>query len=96
MARGRLILAATAGLVLIASAPAFAQTPLGDPLDDHSAKRLDRMEKVVRELRAIVFQGRETGQPGQKLAANYLVKQLSSLVGWNFEHHFEIIRLFLL
>lgn len=42
---------------------AFAQTSLDDPLDDHSAKRLDRMEKVLRELRAIVFQGRETGQP---------------------------------
>jgi len=34
-----------------------------DPLDDRSRKRLDRMEKVVRELRAIVFQGRDTGQP---------------------------------
>ena len=42
---------------------ALAQTSLDDPLDDHSAKRLDRMEKVVRELRAVVFQGRETGQP---------------------------------
>ncbi|MGA0603968.1 tol-pal system protein YbgF [Caulobacter sp. KR2-114] len=42
---------------------ALAQTSLDDPLDDHSAKRLDRMEKVLRELRAIVFQGRETGQP---------------------------------
>jgi tol-pal system protein YbgF len=44
------------------AAPAFAQTPL-DPLDDHSAKRLDRMEQVIKELRAIVFQGRETGKP---------------------------------
>ena len=45
---------------------ALAQTPMPmdeDPLDDRSRKRLDRMEKVVRELRAIVFQGRETGQP---------------------------------
>ena len=53
-------------LVLVAvlgvAAPAFAQTPL-DPLDDHSAKRLDRMEQVIKELRAIVFQGRETGKP---------------------------------
>ena len=49
MARGRLILAATAGLVLIASAPAFAQTPLGDPLDDHSAKRLDRSNKLAQQ-----------------------------------------------
>jgi tol-pal system protein YbgF len=49
-------------LALAAAAPAFAQTPL-DPLDDHSAKRLDRMEQVLREMRAIVFQGRETGKP---------------------------------
>jgi tol-pal system protein YbgF len=41
----------------------LAQTSLDDPLDDHSAKRLDRMEKALREIRAIVFQGRETGQP---------------------------------
>ena len=40
-----------------------AQVPLDDPLDEHSAKRLDRMEKAMKELRAIVFQGRETGQP---------------------------------
>ena len=49
----------------LAAAPcaaAFAQTPL-DPLDDHSAKRLDRMEQALREIRAIVFQGRETGKP---------------------------------
>jgi tol-pal system protein YbgF len=45
-----------------AFAPAFAQVPL-DPLDDHSAKRLDRMEQALREIRAIVFQGRETGKP---------------------------------
>lgn len=42
---------------------AMAQTPMPDPLDDRSVKRLDRMEKVVRELRAIVFQGRDTGKP---------------------------------
>jgi len=47
---------------LLAAAPAFAQVPL-DPLDDHSAKRLDRMEQALREIRAIVFQGRETGKP---------------------------------
>ncbi len=40
-----------------------AQVSLGEPLDEHAAKRLDRMEKAMRELRAIVFQGRETGQP---------------------------------
>jgi len=48
--------------VLGAAAPTLAQTPL-DPLDDHSAKRLDRMEQALREIRAIVFQGRETGKP---------------------------------
>jgi tol-pal system protein YbgF len=49
-------------IVLATAAPAFAQVPL-DPLDDHSAKRLDRMEQALREIRAIVFQGRETGKP---------------------------------
>ena len=47
----------------LACAPAFSQTPMDDPLDDRSAKRLDKMEKVVREIRAIVFQGKETGKP---------------------------------
>ena len=47
----------------LCAAQAVAQTALDDPLDDHSAKRIDRMEKVVRELRAIVFQGRDTGHP---------------------------------
>jgi tol-pal system protein YbgF len=50
-------------LTLAVALPAFAQTPMPDPLDDRSAKRLERMEKVVRELRAIVFQGRDTGKP---------------------------------
>ncbi|OYX04227.1 MAG: tol-pal system protein YbgF [Caulobacter vibrioides] len=53
--------------VLFAStaAVAAAQTPLppADPLDDRSVKRVERMEKVVRELRSIVFQGRDTGKP---------------------------------
>jgi TolA-binding protein len=49
-------------LALGAAAPAVAQVPL-DPLDDHSAKRLDRMEQALKEIRAIVFQGRETGKP---------------------------------
>jgi TolA-binding protein len=54
-------------VMLAAASPALApqalaQTPL-DPLDDHSAKRLDRMEQALREIRAIVFQGRETGKP---------------------------------
>jgi tol-pal system protein YbgF len=42
---------------------AAAQTPMPDPLDDRSVRRLEKMEKVVRELRAIVFQGRDSGQP---------------------------------
>ena len=43
---------------------AIAQVSLDEPpLDEHDAKRVDRMEKAMRELRAIVFQGRETGAP---------------------------------
>jgi TolA-binding protein len=42
---------------------ALAQVPLDEPLDERAAKRLDRMEKAIKELRAIVFQGRETGAP---------------------------------
>lgn len=62
--RRRLRLTLAAGVAALAwGGVALAQTSLDDPLDDHSAKRLDRMEKVLRELRAIVFQGRETGQP---------------------------------
>ncbi|HZZ87385.1 MAG TPA: tol-pal system protein YbgF [Caulobacteraceae bacterium] len=49
-------------LLLGGALPAPAQVPL-DPLDDRSAKRLDRMEQALREIRAIVFQGRETGRP---------------------------------
>jgi tol-pal system protein YbgF len=59
--------AVSLAVILAAAAPAIApaahaQVPL-DPLDDHSAKRLDRMEQALREIRAIVFQGRETGKP---------------------------------
>jgi tol-pal system protein YbgF len=59
---------AAAAALLLAAAPALAQTPLPatpaeDPLDNHDAKRLDRMEKVLRELRAIVFQAKDTGKP---------------------------------
>jgi len=52
--------------VLIAVTATFAaqaQTPMPDPLDDRSVRRLEKMEKVVRELRSIVFQGRESGKP---------------------------------
>jgi len=50
-------------LALALAGHAVAQVPLDQPLDERSAARLDRMEKAVKELRAIVFQGRETGQP---------------------------------
>ncbi|MDB5465013.1 MAG: hypothetical protein JWP28_1944 [Phenylobacterium sp.] len=57
-----------AAAVALAAAPlaatvAFAQTPMDDPLDARDAKRVDRMEKVVRELRDIVFKAQKTGQP---------------------------------
>ena len=48
--------------VLMAS-QAAAQTPIDDPLDARDARRVDRMEKVVRELRSIVYQFRDTRQP---------------------------------
>jgi TolA-binding protein len=57
------LLAQAAVLALSAAAPALAQVPLDNSLDEHSAKRLDRMEQAIKELRAIVFQGRETGAP---------------------------------
>jgi len=50
-------------LALGAAAPALAQVPLDNSLDERSSKRLDRMEQAMRELRSIVFQGRETGKP---------------------------------
>ena len=62
-ARSRLGILAASAVLALAAGHSLAQTALDDPLDDHSAKRLDRMEKVVRELRAIVFQGRDTGHP---------------------------------
>lgn len=54
--------------LLATAAPAVAQTPLPaegqpDPLDARDAKRVERMEKVVRELRSIVFQLRDSGKP---------------------------------
>lgn len=57
--------AATLALTLAGAAGhALAQTPImDDPLDDRSRRRLDNMEKVMRELRTIVFQGRNTGKP---------------------------------
>lgn len=52
-----------AGFTVLIAGSTLAQTSLDEPLDEHAAKRLDRIEKAVKELRAIVFQGRETGQP---------------------------------
>ncbi len=48
------IIASTAVIALPAR-PAFAQSD--------EDRRLDRLEKQVRELRSILFQGRDTGQP---------------------------------
>ncbi|MFL5295176.1 MAG: tol-pal system protein YbgF [Phenylobacterium sp.] len=56
------LLSCVAAAVLVA-APALAQTPMDDPLDARDAKRVDRMEKVVRELRDIVFKAQKTGGP---------------------------------
>ncbi len=61
--RDRLFGLLAAALVAASSLPVHAQVSLDEPLDEHAAKRLDRMEKAMKELRAIVFQGRETGAP---------------------------------
>lgn len=61
-----LLMAALIGASTLSADLAAAQTPLPmeeDPLDDRSRRRLDRMEKVLRELRSVVFQGRDTGRP---------------------------------
>lgn len=61
-----LVLAALIGGSTLGVAVSYAQTPLPteeDPLSDRSKRRLDKMEAVLREMRAIVFQGRNTGQP---------------------------------
>jgi tol-pal system protein YbgF len=57
MRRAKLLTTAALGLVcaVIAAAPAFAQSD--------EDRRLDRLDKDIHELRAIVFQGRDTGQP---------------------------------
>ena len=59
----RLRVAATAIALVLVAGPALSQTPMDDPLDARDAKRVDRMEKVVRELRSIVFQMKDTGKP---------------------------------
>jgi tol-pal system protein YbgF len=54
-------------LALACASPAAAQlNPLTDPLpralDERSDKRLDRVEQTLREMRAILYQGRDTGK----------------------------------
>ena len=63
IAAGRLRLLGAAAAIALIAAPSLAQTPMDDPLDARDAKRLDRMEKVVRELRDIVFKAQKTGAP---------------------------------
>lgn len=63
MTRKILIASSLALTVALAGGAAWSQTPMPDPLDDRSVKRLEKMEKVVRELRSIVFQGRDSGKP---------------------------------
>ncbi len=59
---------ALSALGLMMSVPASAQLdPLTDPLPrtlgESADKRLDRVEQSLREMRAILFQGRDTGKP---------------------------------
>lgn len=63
MTRNTLLASIAALSVVMGAATAWSQTPMPDPLDDRSVRRLDKMEKVVRELRSIVFQGRDSGKP---------------------------------
>ena len=63
MTRNTLLASIAAFTVVMGAATAWSQTPMPDPLDDRSVKRLEKMEKVVRELRSIVFQGRDSGKP---------------------------------
>ena len=64
----RLVLAtAFAAMLVVGSGAAQAQlNPLTDPLprtlDERSDKRLDRVEQTLREMRAILFQGRDSGK----------------------------------
>jgi len=66
-------------LLMASAAPAFAQTPMGDPLDARDARRLDKMEQLLRELRAIVYQGRDSGKPVvvQPAETDYQLQELT-------------------
>jgi tol-pal system protein YbgF len=55
-------LACALGLLTIA-VPVAAQTPIDESISKRDARRLDEMEKAVKEMRAIVFKGRDTGKP---------------------------------
>jgi tol-pal system protein YbgF len=79
----RLLLPTTAVLLVLTASPAMSQTPMSDPLDSRDARRMDQMEKVVRELRAIVFQGRDTGKPVvvQPAETDFQMQDLTRRVG---------------
>ncbi|MCR5874434.1 tol-pal system protein YbgF [Phenylobacterium sp. J426] len=87
MPRSRLALSLLAFTVLATAAPASAQTPFpapeADPLDARDGRRVERMEKVVRELRGIVFQMRDTGKPVvvQPADTDARMEELSSRIG---------------
>lgn len=78
MSLRRLALPFASILVLATAAPALAQTPI-DPLDARDSRRVDRMEQVLRELRAIVFQGRDSGKPVlvQPAETDYQLQELT-------------------
>jgi tol-pal system protein YbgF len=66
-------------LLMASAAPVFAQTPMGDPLDARDARRLDKMEQLMRELRSIVYQGRDSGKPVvvQPAETDYQLQELT-------------------
>ena len=61
------LFALLAGGLLIAGPVSAQLDPLTDPLPrtlgESADRRLDRVEQTLREMRAILFQGRETGKP---------------------------------
>ncbi len=75
--------AAIVAALLLGAGLALAQTPMDDPLSARDAKRLDKMEKVVRELRSIVFQARDIGKPVvvQPAETDFQVQELTRRVG---------------
>lgn len=85
MIRSTLRRAALPALVLglALALPAVAQTPMDDPLSARDAKRVDRMEKVVRELRDIVFKAQKSGSPVvvQPADTDQRLQELSNRIG---------------